>query len=181
MSFYERRGMGKNGLVTYVWTDIEIENMDFWLLNPLMAPTELFWSIAQILPTSWIIDLPDLQSHCAQSCCQVCSFCSHAKNLYVLLRKCTTYEWQLFSTLTVSTFSQNTIYTCLGPKAVMQIQKSDLPNSSNIGKFGLMPWFQDSEKLFDVQDQSYFVSISSSKRKLVTKTVLTGKTVMVLI
>lgn len=64
----------------------------------------------------------------------------------------------------------------------MQIQKSGLPNSSNIGKFGLMPWFQDSEKckLCNVQDQSYFVSISSSKRKLVTKTALTGKTVMVL-
>lgn len=58
-----------------VWTDIEIENMDFWLLNPLMAPAELFWSTEWILPTSWIIDLPDLQSHGAQSCCQVCSFC----------------------------------------------------------------------------------------------------------
>lgn len=79
-----------------VWTDIEIKNMDFWLLNPLMAPTELFWSIEQILPTSWIIDLPELQSHCAQSCCQVCSFCSHAKNLYVLLRKCTTYNDSYF-------------------------------------------------------------------------------------
>lgn len=45
-----------------------------------------------------------------------------------------------------------------------------------------MPWFQDSKKckLINVQDQSYFLSISSSKRKLATKTVLTRKTVMVL-
>lgn len=67
----------------------------------------------------------------------------------------------------------------LASKAVMQIQKSGLPSSSNIGKFGLVTWFQDSEKvkLLNVQDQGYFVPLSSSKRKLVTKTVLTRKTV----
>lgn len=56
----------------------------------------------------------------------------------------------------------------LAPKAVIQIQKSGLLNSSNIGKFGLMTWFQDSEKgkLLHVQDQSYFVSISSSSKKI---------------
>lgn len=71
------------------------------------------------------------------------------------------------------------IHMGLDPKAVMQIQKSGLPSSSTVGKFGLMTWFQDREKgkLLNVQDQSYFVSTSSSKRKLVTKTVLTRKTV----
>lgn len=74
------------------------------------------------------------------------------------------------------------IHTGLAPKAVMQIQKFGLPNSSNIGKFRLMLWFQDSEKckLLNVQDQSYIVSISSSKRKLVSKTELTKKTVRIL-
>lgn len=51
----------------------------------------------------------------------------------------------------------------LGPKALMQIQNQSLTNTANIGKSGVMPWFQDRDKrkLLYVQDQGYFVSIFS--------------------
>jgi len=48
-----------------VWTDLGIENMDFWQLSALTATSELFWSIEEILPTSWISNLTDLQNQYA--------------------------------------------------------------------------------------------------------------------